>query len=169
MVGRFLSESTAGLSVSLFWITLAAGRMALGTVGHRIGATRLLDVCLTAMVLAALGFWLAPPFVSAFAALPLLGLSVSVIFPLLLSLTPTRVGTARTTHAVGYQLAAGTLGAGGFPAITGVLLQAFGLGALGPILTLLAIGLLGLHLGSRAAPASDGRRLPGPGRDPRAS
>ncbi|HEY0492981.1 MAG TPA: MFS transporter [Candidatus Dormibacteraeota bacterium] len=151
--GRSLSANTAGLSLSLFWISLAAGRMGLGMLGHRLDANRLLDVCLSTVLIGTLSFWLAPPLVSAFIALPLLGLSVSVIFPLLLSLTPVRLGRGMTAHAVGYQLAAGTLGAGGFPAVIGVFLQVFGLRLLGPILTVLAIALLMLHgLSRRVTP-----------------
>ena len=149
--GRLMTAGAAGVSVSLFWIGLAVGRIALGVLGDRVAPTRLLDISLAAVVLGALGFWLAPPIVAGFVALPVLGLAVSVIFPLLLSVTPARVGMTMTAHAVGYQLAAGTLGAGAFPAITGVVLQAAGLRALGPALTLLALGLFVLHIGSRSS------------------
>ncbi len=146
---RLLSSGTAGVSVSLFWIGLACGRMALGMYGDRVAAPRLLDVSVIAILLSAAGFWLAPPIIAGFIALPLLGLGVSVIFPLLVSLTPARVGRGMTAHAVGYELAAGTLGAGGFPAVVGLILQASGPGALGPAISALAVGLLLLHVATR--------------------
>jgi fucose permease len=93
---------------------------------------------------------------SALIALPILGAAVSVIFPLLLSITPTRVGTDMTSHAVGYELAAGTLGGGGLPALTGLALQSAGLLTLGPLLTVFAAGLLVLHLVSRLTPTRVG-------------
>ncbi len=147
--GRSLSAGLASTSSSLFWAGLAGGRVALGLLGNRVAPIRLLDACVTVAVLAGVAFWLAPPLVSALIALPALGAAVSVIFPLLLSITPSRVGPTMTTHAVGYELAAGTLGGGGIPALTGLLLQSAGLLMLGPVLTAMSGGLLLLHVVSR--------------------
>src|SRR2546422_5094024 len=112
-VGRAVPAGLATWGATLFWAGLAAGRVALGVLGNRLPAIRLLDAGIGICVLATLAFWLAPPLVSALIALPILGAAVSVIFPLLLSLTPSRVGTGMTAHAVGYGLAAGTIGGGG--------------------------------------------------------
>jgi len=150
--GRSLSAGLAGLGASLFWAGLAGGRVAMGLLGNRIAPDRLLDISVGGSVLGALGFWIAPPLGSALIALPILGAAVSVIFPLLLSITPTRVGAAMTSRAIGYELAAGTLGGGGLPALTGLALQSAGLLTLGPLLTVFALGLLVLHLVSRLTP-----------------
>jgi fucose permease len=148
-IGRSLATGLASTSASLFWAGLAGGRVGLGLFGNRVTPNRLLDVGFVAAVLAALGFWLAPPLVAAFIALPILGIAVSLIFPLLLSLTPERVGAAMTTHTVGYGLAAGNIGAGAIPALTGLALQSAGVLALGPILALLAAAMMVLHAVSR--------------------
>jgi fucose permease len=150
--GRSLPAGLAGLGATLFWAGLAGGRVAMGLLGNRIAPDRLLDISVGVSTLGALAFWLAPPLVSALIALPILGAAVSVIFPLLLSITPTRVGADMTSHAVGYELAAGTLGGGGLPALTGLVLQSAGLRTLGPLLTVFAAGLLVLHLVSRLTP-----------------
>src|SRR2546426_9543149 len=117
----------------------------MGLFGNRIALDRLLDISVGVSALGALAFWLTPPPVAALIALPILGAAVSVIFPLLLSITPTRVGTEMTSRAVGYELAAGTLGGGGLPALTGLILQAAGLLTLGPLLTIFAAGLPVVH------------------------
>ena len=162
--GRALSAGVASTSASLFWAGLAAGRVALGLLGNRIVPERLLDAGVTVAALAALVFWLGSPLVAALIALPILGVAVSVIFPLLLSMTPSRVGARMTAHAVGYELAAGTLGGGGIPALTGLVLQSAGLLALGPLLTVMAAGLLLLHLMSRPPRTGAGsRQSPGHG------
>ncbi len=167
--GRLLSSGLAGLGASLFWAGLAGGRAAMGLFGNRIAPDRLLDISVGASALGALAFWLAPPLGSALIALPILGAAISVIFPLLLSITPTRVGTEMTSHAIGYELAVGTLGGGGLPALTGLILQAAGLLTLGPVLTVFATGLLVLHLVSRLTPRRVDQRSPQHARDPRAS
>jgi fucose permease len=147
--GRSLSPGAASWGASLFWAGLAAGRVALGVLGDRATPTRLLDGSVGITAVASVAFWLAPPLASAFIALPLLGFAVSVIFPLLLSLTPARVGAGITGNAVGYQLAAGALGGGGLPAGVGIVLQAAGLLALGPLLSAIAGLMVLLHLLSR--------------------
>src|SRR5438874_10292303 len=150
-VGRAVSIGIASWGATLFWAGLAAGRVALGVLGNRVAHNRLLAAGIGVSVLATLMFWLAPPLVSALIALPLLGAAVSVIFPLLLSLTPSRVGTRMTAHAVGYGLAAGTIGGGGVPAGIGVVLQSVGLFTLGPLLIVLAMVLALLHAISRGS------------------
>src|SRR2546430_1610112 len=150
-VGRALSAGLASWGSTLFWGGLAAGRVALGMLGNRFPPIRLLDAGIGTSVLATLIFWLAPPLVSALIALPLLGAAISVIFPLLLSLTPSRVGTRMTANAVGYGLAAGTIGGGGVPAGIGVVLQSVGGVTLGPLLRFLAMVLALLHAISRGA------------------
>jgi fucose permease len=145
-IGRSLGTGLASISASLFWAGLAGGRVGLGLFGNRVTPNRLLDVGFVAAVLAALGFWLAPPLVAAFIALPILGIAVSLIFPLLLSLTPERVGAVMTTHTVGYGLAAGNIGAGAIPAVTGLVLQSAGVLALGPLLVVMSAALLLLHV-----------------------
>lgn len=148
-VGRSLSVGLASLGAALFWAGLAGGRVVLGLLGNRAAPIRLLDASVGVATLAALAFWLAPPLVSALIALPILGAAVSVIFPVLLSITPTRVGAAMTPHAVGYELAAAILGGGGIPALTGLVLQSAGLLSLGPLLFVMAGGLTLLHVSSR--------------------
>jgi fucose permease len=147
--GRLLSGGLASTGASLFWAGLAAGRVALGLLGNRVTPMRLLDTGVGVATLAALAFWLAPPLMSALIALPILGAAVSVLFPLLLSITPSRVGAHMASHAIGYELAAGTLGGGGLPALTGLVLQSAGVLSLGPLLALMAAGLTVLQVSSR--------------------
>jgi fucose permease len=54
-----------------------------------------------------------------------------------------------TAHTVGYGLAAGNIGAGGIPAVAGLLLQSAGVLTLGPILAFLAVAMAVLHAASR--------------------
>jgi len=157
--GRSVPAELASLSASLFWAGLAGGRAALGVFGNRVTPARLLDAGVAIAMLAALGFWLGPSLLAAFIALPVLGIAISLIFPLLLSLTPERVGTAMTPHTVGYGLAAGNLGAGAIPALTGLVLQSAGVLALGPILALLAVAMAALHAVSRLSGPGGQRSL----------
>lgn len=148
-IGRGVSSTLAGFSVSLFWFGLAAGRVGLGLVGNRLSVSRLLDLSVGITLLGAALFWIAPAVGLAAVALAVLGAAISLVYPLLLSLTPSRVGSAMTGHSVGIGLAAGTVGGGGIPALVGIILQSVGLWSLGPLLTLIAAGLVVLHGFSR--------------------
>jgi fucose permease len=62
------------------------------------------------------------------------------------TLTPERIGSARTTAMVGYQLAAASLGAGAVPWLVGRGIAATSLEALGPMLLVAAALMTVLHV-----------------------
>ena len=71
------------------------------------------------------------------------------IFPLLIAETPARVGERHAAHAIGFQVAAATLGAGTLPALAGVLMRAGG-----------PRGAVPVPAGRHAAPAARRSRSP---------
>ena len=93
----------------------------------------------------------APANVAALVALPLLGVSLSVFVPVLIYVTPQRVGHEAAPHAIGYMVAAGMLGGAALPALTGLVMQNGGVTLLGPALVLLAVALAVLHRASLRA------------------
>jgi fucose permease len=141
-----LTDTIAGLAVFLYWSALAAGRIALALLGDRVRAARLFDLSVGGALASAIAFWLLPPPVAALVALPCIGVSLSVFVPLLIYLTPRRVGRAAAPRAIGYQMAAGMIGGAVLPAGIGVVMQASGVSTLGLCLSALALALGGLHL-----------------------
>ena len=146
-----LSDAIAGLAVFLYWSALAAGRIGLALFGDRVGTRRLFDLSVSGALLGTVAFWLLPPPVAALIALPGIGASLSVFVPLLLYLTPRRVGRQRAPRAIGYQVAAGMIGGAVLPAGIGVVMQSSGVSTLGLCLSGLAVILGGLHLAVRRA------------------
>ena len=143
-----LSDGLAGLAVFLYWSALAAGRIALAVLGDRVAPARLFDLSVFGALASTIAFWVLPPPVAALVALPCLGAALSVFVPLLLYLTPRRIGSAAAPRAIGYQVAAGMIGGACLPAVVGLLMQSFGVAALGPCLATLATVLAGLHVAS---------------------
>ena len=143
-----LSDGIAGLAVFLYWLALAAGRVALALVGDRIAPVRLFDLSVFGALASTVGFWLLPPPVAALLALPCLGAALSVFVPVLLYLTPRRIGSAAAPRAIGYQVAAGMIGGASLPAAVGVFMQSIDVAALGPCLVSMAVVLAGLHVAS---------------------
>jgi len=148
-VDRALTDTIAGVAVFLYWSALAGGRIALAIFGDRIGAARLFDLSVGGALVSAVAFWILPPPIAALVALPCIGASLSVFVPLLLYLTPRRVGRAAAPRAIGYQVAAGMIGGAVLPAGIGVVMQASGVSTLGLCLSALAVTLGGLHLAVR--------------------
>jgi len=143
-----LSAGVAGFAVFLFWSALAGGRMALALFGDRVAPARLFDLSVFGALTSAVGFWLLPPPAAALLALPCLGATLSVFVPVLLYLTPRRIGSAAAPRAIGYQVAAGMIGGAFLPAAVGLLMQSIDVAVLGPCLVAMAAVLAGLHVAS---------------------
>src|SRR5207247_7718047 len=137
---------SAGLAGSLSWACWAAGRIALAVLGARVAPSRLFDLSVFGALASTLGFWVLPAPIAALVALPCLGAALSVFVPLLLYLTPRRIGSAAAPRAIGYQVAAGMIGGACLPAAVGLLMQSLGVAILGPCLVTMAAVLTGLQL-----------------------
>jgi fucose permease len=135
------------------WVALTAGRLWLGVVGHRLDARRVLGGAVVGALAGAALLWgggrVAP------AGLVVVGLALSVVFPLMMLRTPQRVGAERAAAAVGWQAAAAAIGSAGGPAVAGLVLDGAGIGAYGPICltiaVLLGVVLFALERGTRHA------------------
>lgn len=141
-----LSDGLAGLAVFLYWSALAAGRLALALLGDRVAPARLFDVSVFGALASTIGFSVLPPLLAALVALPCLGAMLSVFVPVLMYLTPRRIGSEAAPRAIGYQVAAGMIGGASLPAAVGLLMQSIDVALLGPCLVTMAVVLTGLHV-----------------------
>ncbi|MBO9539080.1 MFS transporter [bacterium] len=149
---RELSEGLAGTAVSLFWVSLTAGRFLLGAIADQVGVRRLLIRCVTAGLLGGLCFVLAPwPWVCIM-GLAVLGASLAPLYPGMMTLTPRHLGRL-AEHAVGFQVGGAMLGQVSIPSLGGVLLVAYGPAALnglvGVMALLLWLAIMGLLWAAR--------------------
>src|SRR2546426_8818627 len=143
-----LSDGLAGLAVFLYWSALAAGRIALALLGDRVAPVRLFEISVFGALASTASFSVLPPLLAALVALPCLGAVLSVFVPVLLYLTPRRIGSAAAPRAIGYQVAAGMIGGATLPAAVGLLMQSIDVALLGPSLVAMALVLTGLHVAS---------------------
>ena len=124
---RGIDVGAAGLAVSAYWASLTLGRVAFGALAAHHAPVRLLRVSLIICPAAALAIWWAPQPLIGFAALAALGFTFGPIYPLLVTLTPERVGRRYVTQAVSVQVALAYLGTAALPGAAGVLAVMFGL------------------------------------------
>jgi fucose permease len=141
--GRGVSTAAAGGAVTAFWASLTISRLGLGAIGHRVSVHRLLGSSSVLVLVGAGALWLNPVEWAGLVGLVVMGLALGPIFPLQTTLTPRRVGVAYTPTAVGYQLAAATVGAAVVPGGLGVLVSRFGLEVVGLVLLVTAVLLVG--------------------------
>ncbi|MNY00012.1 Glucose/mannose transporter GlcP [compost metagenome] len=137
---RGLSEPIAGSAVTLFWVSLTAGRFGLGAIADRVGVPRLLSFCVTSGLLGGLIFAFAPWTPLSIAGLAMLGASLAPIYPGMMTLTPRHLGRL-ADHAVGFQVGSATLGQVTLPSLGGLLLVAYGPAALNGLLALLVLAV----------------------------
>jgi fucose permease len=141
---RAVPEGTARMCVSVYWGSLAAGRILSGTAAAWLSAYTLLRVSMIGLILGATLVWFRPGDTAAFAGLALMGLSAAPVFPTLISVTPVLVGASHTANVVGFQIGFALLGASLLPSCIGYLANTFGLEVVGPSLFGLSVLLLAL-------------------------
>lgn len=142
---RGFSPQWAGIAVSLYWGCLTVGRIAFGFAASRWSAAVILRICTLLMPPCAAVLWLSPNPWASIASMAILGFLLAPMFPLMISLTPLRVGEVDSAHAVGFQISAAALGAAVLPALVGAAAQQRGLAAIGPCLLVESGALLAIY------------------------
>lgn len=151
--GRGMADGPAGAWVAGYWLALTGGRLVLGLGGHRWRP----DPILTASVLGAAGaaivLWLDPGGLGVVALVPL-GFALAAIFPVLVAVTPERLGAEHAARAIGLQIAASSVGGVALPGLFGLGAEAWGVESLGALMAISAVALAVLHLGALGRPRS---------------
>jgi fucose permease len=152
---RGVPPGVAGLWAATFWGSLTVGRVVAGALADRVHVDVLLRLATACAPLGALMVWSRWSTDVSLAGLAVLGFALAPIYPLLVSLTPARIGAAGAPHAIGFQVAAASLGVAALPGVAGILARAHGLEILGPFLVAAAVTLLLLQeVARRATPGA---------------
>ena len=144
-LGRGVEAAVAGVWVSLYWGGLMVGRVLFGVIADRVPLAQTLRVCIVAVTVGALMFWLEPTRTLSLVGLVMIGFFLAPIFASLISLTPARVGAAHADSAIGFQIAAAGLGGAVLTGLVGVVARALGLWVIGASILVFALVLLALY------------------------
>lgn len=137
--GRGLATAKAALWVSGYWGAFTGGRVLAGLLPLGDRSQLLLRLCPAGMLagaaLAAFGgtSWATP------AGLALLGLFFAPVYPAMVALTPARLGARHAANAMGFQVAAATVGLAVVPALIGVVARRWGLESIGQAWVLVSL------------------------------
>lgn len=148
---RGIDAVPAGLLVTAYWGTFTLGRLITAGIGDRRRPEGMVGAGMAAALAGAVLLWWNPVDWLGAAGLLIIGLSLAPIFPLLTLLTPGRLGQAYAPTAIGFQLAAASVGAATLPGLIGLAVNRSGPGAIGWMLALFA-GLLAISGVALAAP-----------------
>ena len=157
--GRGLPATVAGAAVSAYWAMMFAGRVLLGPVAERAGASRVLAAAVAGVPAGAVLMTVPAPGFVAIAGMMLLGLAAAPVFPLLTLTTTDRVGAAGATAVVSLQVAASAVGSVALPSGVGLAIGASGAGVLGPALLACGLAMCSVYwLALRPAPRPESGR-----------
>ncbi|NNF70291.1 MAG: MFS transporter [Acidimicrobiia bacterium] len=120
---RDIGDTAAGFVVSVYWGGLTVGRLVYGTVGDRFPPRSMLS---GAFIVAATGMamvWVADSLVASVLGFVVAGLGMAGIFPLLVLLTPQRIGRDVAGEIMGLQFTAAALGGVSVPWIVGIIAE----------------------------------------------
>lgn len=131
---RMVNIIIAGQWISLYWWSFTLGRLVFGFIGDRIPVKTAVWGCMFLMLGGAVLLTLNLGDVPSFTGLIVLGFALAPIFPLLMTVTPERLGKHHATNAIGFQVGAAGLGIAASPALAGVIAGATTLEAIGPFL-----------------------------------
>ena len=142
---RSIRPDWAGMLAGAYYGSIGVGRIVSGAIAPRVGLDRLVRWSLVGVLLGTVLFALGAPLELDLIGLALIGLGLAPVFPCLMAQTPNRLGAEHATHAVGFQVSAGMVGAALVPAIAGLLAQRRGLETVAQLAVLLAALLLAMH------------------------
>ena len=138
ILDRHLSHLVAAGAMAGFWAALTLGRFALAALGDRAAGTFVLEMSCLVFAAGISLFWLLPGVFSV-VGLPVAGLGSAAIFPVLVALTPRRIGTRAAGRAIGASVAASALGGPIAVTVLGLAAAHFGVRVLGVCMCALAI------------------------------
>jgi len=149
LLERFgMNEGRAGFWAGAYWGALALGRLILPTLGRGMPPARLVQ--LGSFGLLAGGLLMTRDIEWVYVTgLMVFGFSMAPMFPTLMSLTPFRLGSNVSIHAIGFQVSAAVLGAAVVPTMAGILSERYGLVAISWTLAIGALVVIGIETSFR--------------------
>jgi fucose permease len=142
---RHVAADVAGLWVSIYWASFTVGRIVFGFIVSWLSARTLLNICAAGSVVGAILLWWRPVVEAGFSTtgtnlalqnptntvgfigLALFGFTLAPMFALLITSTQERLGPQHAPNAIGFQVAAASIGAGLLPGLAGKLAVDHGL------------------------------------------
>ena len=142
LVERFdLPVAQAGIWAGLYWGMQSVGRFVQPVLFRRVAPARI--VMLAPFGILAGSLLMNVDHVWAYrAGIMVIAFSNASVFPMLMSLTPERLGRSASIHAIGWQVSAATVGGALVPSVAGFVAEAAGLAIIPVFMVVMAVVLI---------------------------
>ena len=115
-----MEPGVAGLWAGFYWGMIALGRLVLSPLLRSLQPARLIQIGTLGLVVGAAMMTRDQVWIFQ-SGLLVFGLAMAPLFPTLMSLTPRRLGSNVSLHAIGFQVSAAVLGGATIPTLAGIL------------------------------------------------
>ena len=139
------SAGLAGAALTAYWASLTLGRFAVGLAAARFSNQSLMRAGLALVAAGLIPAALAEGPTLFCAALSLLGLGLSPMYPTMMHETPRRVGLERSGLIISFQVGAALAGAAVLPVLAGLIVRQAGLAVLPRLMMVMAVLLIAAH------------------------
>jgi fucose permease len=143
--GRAVPVAVAGFWAGFYWGSFTLGRFVFGIIADRINVVNAIRTMIVLAIAGAALMWWNPVDWVSFAGLAVLGFALAPVFPLLISSTPSRLGIADATNAIGFQVGAASFGIAILPGLAGGLAERTSIEVVPPFLVVNAAIMFVLH------------------------
>ncbi|MEO7022315.1 MAG: MFS transporter [Ktedonobacteraceae bacterium] len=130
--------------VSGYWLGLTLGRLTLANLAPRLGARRLMTLCLSGVMLGLLLAWFIPNLWGAALGLCLVGFCLGPLFPTAIALMSQLAPSRLLPSAIGFLASFGSAGVAFFPWLAGNFVQRLGFWTLLPFAFVVTVGMFGV-------------------------
>jgi fucose permease len=134
----------AGIWAGIYWGTQSLGRFVLPVLTKGIRPARVLQVTPFGILAGSIMMTIDDAWVYR-AGIMIVAFSNATIFPMLMSLTPERLGRNASIHAIGWQVSAATVGGALVPSIAGFVGQSAGIATIPLFMVVMAVVLIVLE------------------------
>jgi fucose permease len=143
--GRGVPVAVAGFWAAFYWGSFTFGRFVFGIIADRVNVVHAVRIMILLAITGAALMWWNPIDWVSFAGLALLGFALAPVFPLLISSTPTRLGLADATNAIGFQVGAASFGIAILPGLAGAIAERTSIEIIPPFLMTTGAIMFVLH------------------------
>jgi fucose permease len=145
-LSRNISAEQASFWTGIYWGSLTVGRIFSGFVLTKIESKKVLQFAMAGILLGTVLLAINQSYIFGLIGLMLIGLFNAPVFPILISLTPERVGTAQAGQAIGLQISAAMIGGALISGLAGVLADYIGLEIIPKLFIVIATLLVILYV-----------------------
>lgn len=126
-ISRGIPEEQASIWTGVYWGSLTIGRILSGFVLTKIAPKKVLSLAIIGILTGTIMLAINQHYLLSLMGVVVIGFCNAPVFPILISLTPERVGKAHAAHVIGFQISAAMIGGALISGLAGVLADHFGL------------------------------------------